>query len=77
MVVLRAERRSGVLAVETGAVRTFVYLRAGVPVFAEEASSGETLGRMLVRQGVLTREQHADVISRMTGALVLNEQPPR
>ncbi len=74
LVALRSERRTGVLTVEMAGARTFVYLRAGIPVFAEEGTNGETLGRMLVRRGVLTAEQHATIIAKMTDALVLNEQ---
>lgn len=62
------------LSIDADGARTFVYLKNGVPVFAEEGTSGETLGRMLVRQRMLTQEQHAEVIAKMTDALVLNEQ---
>jgi hypothetical protein len=74
MLVLRNERRTGMLRVESDTTKTFVYLREGVPVFAEEGSHGETLGRLLVRQRVLTQEQYVTVIQNMTDALVLNEQ---
>jgi hypothetical protein len=75
MLVLRNEHRSGVLTVFTEeGVKTFVYLRDGVPVFAEEGTHGETLGRLLVRQRILTQQQYAAIIGKMTDALVLNEQ---
>jgi hypothetical protein len=74
MLALRGEKRTGVLWVQTGEVRTFVYLKRGVPVFAEEGTHGETLGRLLVRQGVLTQEDYGLIIGKMTDALVLNEQ---
>jgi tetratricopeptide (TPR) repeat protein len=74
LLVLRSERRSGVLTVRSESVRTFVYLRDGVPVFAEEDSQGETLGRLLVRLGKLTQEQYVEVIRTMTDAIFDNEQ---
>jgi hypothetical protein len=74
LLTLRKERRSGVLIVGTEGVRTFVYLDQGTPVFAEEGSHGETLGRLLVRQGKLTQAQYVEVIGKMTDAFVINEQ---
>jgi tetratricopeptide (TPR) repeat protein len=74
LLTLRKERRSGVLVVRTGEVRTFIYLDQGTPVFAEEGTHGETLGRLLVRQGKLTQAQYVEVIGKMTDAFVINEQ---
>ncbi len=74
LLALREGRRTGVLTVEADGASTFVYLKGGVPVFAEEGSAGESLGRLLVRQKILTSEQHAEIIAKMTDALVLNEQ---
>lgn len=74
LLTLRKERRSGVLSVQTDDVRTFVYLDQGTPVFAEEGTHGETLGRLLVRQGKLTQAQYVEVIGKMTDAFVINEQ---
>lgn len=74
LLTLRKERRSGVLTVQTDAVKTFVYLDQGTPVFAEEGTHGETLGRLLVRQGRLTQAQYVEVLGKMTDALVINEQ---
>jgi hypothetical protein len=54
--------------------KTLVYLLDGVPIFAEEGSLGETLGRLLIRQRVITQEQYVQIIGKMTEALVLNEQ---
>lgn len=71
---LRAKQRTGRLAVDADASRTFVYLRAGHIVFAEEGTQGETLGRLLVRQRLLSQEQYLSVLSKMTDALVSNEQ---
>jgi tetratricopeptide (TPR) repeat protein len=74
LLTLRKERRSGVLSVTTEGVRTFIYLDQGTPVFAEEGTNGETLGRLLVRQGRLTQAQYVEVIGKMTDAFVINEQ---
>lgn len=73
LLTLRKERRSGVLNITDG-VRTFIYLDQGTPVFAEEGTHGETLGRLLVRQGKLTQAQYVEVIGKMTDAFVINEQ---
>lgn len=62
------------LTVTADEVRTFVYVRAGVPVFAEEGTHGETLGRLLLRQRVLSQEQYVEIIAKMTDALFMNEQ---
>lgn len=67
-------RKTGVLEVRAEGVCTLVYVKAGVPVFAEQGSLGETLGRVLVRTGKLTQEQYAAVIARMTEQLVSSEQ---
>lgn len=74
MVALRGQRRTGVLSVDAEGTRTFIYLKEGVPVFAEEGTSGETLGRLLVRLKRITQEQYLTVLSKMTHALVFNEQ---
>jgi len=68
------ERRVGVLDVRAEGVTTLLYFSNGKIVFAEEGSLGETLGRILVRDGLLTQEQYAKVIERMTAALVESEQ---
>lgn len=74
MLGLRNEQKTGRLRVDWEGTKTFVYLREGVPVFAEEGSLGETLGRLLVRQRKLTQQQYVSVIRNMTDALVMNEQ---
>jgi hypothetical protein len=74
MMSLRTQKRTGRLRIDADGTRTFVYLRAGTPIFAEEGSSGETLGRLLVRLKLLSHEQYVAVLSAMTSALVFNEQ---
>lgn len=67
-------QRTGVLEVRAEGVCTLVYVQKGIPVFAEQGSLGETLGRVLVRQGALTAEQYAAVIDRMTETVFGSEQ---
>ena len=74
MLALHREGRTGVATIESEGVRTFVYLREGVVVFAEEGTNGETLGRLLVRQQLLSQEHYVEIIGKMTDAFVLNEQ---
>ena len=74
MLALCRERRTGVVTIQSDAVRTFVYLRDGVVVFAEEGTHGESLGRLLVRQQILTPARYVEIIGKMTDAFVLNEQ---
>jgi tetratricopeptide (TPR) repeat protein len=67
-------QRTGVLEVRAEGVCTLIYVQKGIPVFAEQGSLGETLGRVLVRQGALTAEQYAAVIDRMTETVFGSEQ---
>jgi len=66
VLALLAERRTGVLDLRAGGVRTRIYFEDGKPVFAEDEAHGETFGRLLVRQGVITNEQFIRVIDEMT-----------
>ncbi len=68
------EGATGVFEVRSGDAATFLYVARGKPVFAEDGTLGETLGRLLVREHVLTEEQYIAVIRRMTEALIGNEQ---
>lgn len=74
MLALRTQRRTGILTVDAEGTRTFIYLKEGTPIFAEEGTAGETLGRLLVRLKLLSHEQYLEVLSKMTDALVFNEQ---
>lgn len=71
---LAARTETGVLEVCGEGLSTVVYLSAGIPVFAEEGSLGETLGRVLIRQGKLTPDQYSAVIERMTTSMMDSEQ---
>jgi len=61
---------SGVLEIDAEGTHTNVYVRRGVPVFAEQGGLRDTLGRVLVEQGALTQEQYAAVIDHMTSSYV-------
>ena len=63
---LVADRRTGLLDVRADGVGTRVYFEAGKPVFAEDDAPGETFGRLLMRQGVLTNTEFVRVIDAMT-----------
>src|SRR5262245_33149343 len=65
---LIAERSTGVLDVRSEGVRTQIYFHDGKPLFAEDEAPGETFGRLLMRQGVITNEQFVRVIDEMTRA---------
>ena len=51
---LVADRRTGVLDVRSDDLRTQIYFDDGKPLFAEDDAPGETFGRLLMRQGVIT-----------------------
>jgi hypothetical protein len=63
---LVADRRTGILDVRADGVGTRLYFEAGKLVFAEDDTPGETFGRLLVRQGVITNDQFVRVIEAMT-----------
>jgi tetratricopeptide (TPR) repeat protein len=65
---LIADRATGVLDVRSEGVRTQIYVHDGKPLFAEDEAPGETFGRLLMRQGVITNEQFVRVIDEMTRA---------
>ena len=71
---LSREARSGVLDVDGEGVCTVIYILRGVPMFAEEGTLGETLGRILMREKVLTEAQYAQIIDRMTSSVMGAEQ---
>ncbi|HJL39021.1 MAG TPA: hypothetical protein RMG95_25200 [Polyangiaceae bacterium LLY-WYZ-15_(1-7)] len=69
-----AEHASGMVEVRAAGVPSLLYLVDGVPVFAEAGSLGETLGRVLLREGKLDQEQYAAIVHHMTEQLVDSEQ---
>jgi hypothetical protein len=66
VIALVADRRTGSLDVRAEGVRTRISFANGKPVFADDEALGETFGRLLMRQGVLTNEQFVRVIDEMT-----------
>ena len=74
MLEAQGEHRSGVFEVLAEGTRTHVYFAQGKVVFAEEGTLGDTLGRVLVREGKLTLEQYTAAIRHMTQRLVESEQ---
>ena len=71
---LVADRRTGVLDVRSDGLRTQIYFDYGKPLFAEDEAPGETFGRLLMRQGVITNDQFVRVIDEMTRAAAGNSQ---
>jgi hypothetical protein len=65
MMTLARTKATGVLEVEKAEKRAEIEWSAGHPVFATENTHGETLGRLLVRQGLLTAPQYEAAIQRM------------
>jgi len=73
-VALEVGQRTGVLEVVSDEVTTLLYFQDGRLVFAEQGTLGETLGRVLLREGKLDQRQYARVIDHMTAALIDSEQ---
>jgi tetratricopeptide (TPR) repeat protein len=73
MLDLAQRSETGALEVRGGGVTTRLYLRAGVVVSVEGGGLRESLGRMLVRSGVLSERDYERVIRRMTEQLIDNE----
>jgi tetratricopeptide (TPR) repeat protein len=74
---LVADRRTGVLdvrSVGSEGVRTQIYFADGKLLFAEDEALGETFGRLLMRQGVISNDQFVRVIDEMTRAATGNNQ---
>jgi len=71
---LVADRRTGVLDVLSEGVRTQIFFEDGRPVFADDEALGESFGRLLMRQGVITNDQFVRVIDEMTRVAMGNSQ---
>src|SRR5262249_37456820 len=71
---LVAARPSGLLRIRPDDLRTQIYFDDGKPLFAEDDAPGETFGRLLMRQGVITNDQFVRVIDEMTRAAAGNNQ---
>jgi hypothetical protein len=68
------QKKTGVLLVEAAGVKTTVYLRNGVPIFAERGQPDDMIGRVLVESGVLTEAQLSHAIAVLTDRLLEEEQ---
>jgi len=63
---LQQTRKTGALDAVGPNARVRLFVEDGSVVFADEGTVGETLGRILVRERVLTPEQYASAIERMS-----------
>jgi hypothetical protein len=63
---LQQTRTSGALDVAGPSARVRLFVEDGRVVFADEGTVGETLGRILVREHVLTQEQYGTAIEWMS-----------
>ncbi|MEA2752007.1 MAG: hypothetical protein QOI41_6150 [Myxococcales bacterium] len=63
---LQQTRKSGALDVAGPSARVRLFVEDGHVVFADEGTVGETLGRILVREHVLTQEQYGAAIEWMS-----------
>jgi hypothetical protein len=71
---LEGQRLTGALAVHAEGVTTVLHFAAGRLVFAEGGTLDETLGRMLVDDGVLSSDGYARAIEVMNERLAAEEQ---
>lgn len=74
MLDLHRARATAVLTVQGPGMRTVVYFREGAAVWAGEGAVDRTLGRMLLRDGVLDAEQYGTIIERMSAALAAGKE---
>ena len=66
---LQRERRTGALAVTAEDVYTAIYFLGGRAVFADSSAVSETLGRVLLDEGVLDQSQYDHALSELTQLL--------
>jgi hypothetical protein len=71
---LVADRRTGLLDVRSDGLQTQIYFDYGKPLFAEDEEPGESFGRLLMRQGVISNDQFVRVIDAMTRAATGNSR---
>ena len=71
---LVTDRRTGLLDVRSDGLRTQIYFDYGKPLFAEDEEPGESFGRLLMRQGVISNDQFVRVIDEMTRAATGNSR---
>jgi tetratricopeptide (TPR) repeat protein len=61
-----ADHGTGLLDVRSDGLPTRIYFADGKPVFAEDEALGESFGRLLMRQGVISNADFVRVIDEMT-----------
>ena len=66
---LQRERRTGALAVTAEDVYTAIYFQNGRAVFADSSAVSETLGRVLLDEGVLDQRQYDHALAELTRLL--------
>jgi hypothetical protein len=74
LLILEGRAATGQLEVASEGVHTLLYFVEGQLVYAEGGTLSDTLGRVLTREGTLTREQYVEVLQQMTDALVEHEE---
>ncbi|HEY6477782.1 MAG TPA: DUF4388 domain-containing protein [Polyangia bacterium] len=67
-----ADRGTGLLDVRSDGLPTRIYFVEGRPVFAEDEALGESFGRLLMRQGVISNADFVRVIDEMNRAAAGN-----
>jgi len=70
---LNVERFSGLLCVEHAEETTVFTFAGGRPVLAEASSPGESVAESFLKSGIVSRDQYAKIVSRMTDSLVESE----
>jgi len=74
LLILEGRAATGQLEVASEGVHTLLYFVEGQLVYAEGGTLSDTLGRVLTREGTLTRDQYVEVLKQMTDALVEHEE---
>ncbi len=67
-----ADRGTGLFDVRSDGLPTRIYFAGGKPVFAEDEALGESFGRLLMRQGVISNADFVRVIDEMNRAAAGN-----
>ena len=59
------ERRSGILLLKSGKVKKIIYVAQGEPYFVKSNKVSECLGRLLMRERLISEEECAESVRRM------------
>jgi hypothetical protein len=68
------QAKTGLLIVRAEGVQTTIYVKSGCPVYAEGGTLGDTLGRLLVRLGLITEEDFLRANDRMAEGIDKDER---